>query len=116
MVAFVAPLLLPLIAAVATKSLAVSLWSIGSMTLLPVVLLSSPYADIPRAALRRILGIVIAVPLMALIASPVVAMMTHRHSYREARGLLSSGRAGRVSRHGAERPTNRSGSMRAMTI
>ncbi len=78
-VAFLAPLLLPLAAAVATKSLAVSLWSIGSMTLLPVVLLSSPYADMPRAALRRILGIVIAVPLAALLASPVVAMVTHRN-------------------------------------
>ncbi len=77
-VAFVAPLLLPLVAAVATKSLAVSLWSIGSMTLLPVVLLSSPFADIPRAALRRILGIVIAVPLVALVTSPFVAMASHR--------------------------------------
>jgi 4-amino-4-deoxy-L-arabinose transferase-like glycosyltransferase len=77
-VAFVAPLLLPIIAAVATRSLAVSLWSIGSMTLLPVVLLSSPYADIHRAALRRILGIAVAVPLIALIASPVVAVVAHR--------------------------------------
>jgi hypothetical protein len=40
--------------------------------------LSSPYADIHRAALRRILGIAVAVPLIALIASPVVAVVAHR--------------------------------------
>src|SRR5262249_38786764 len=33
---------------------------------------------ISRAALRRILGVAIAVPLIALLASPVVAMITHR--------------------------------------
>jgi 4-amino-4-deoxy-L-arabinose transferase-like glycosyltransferase len=77
-IAFVAPLILPLAAAVAAKSIAVSLWSIGSMTLLPIVLLSSPSVDIPRAALRRILGIAIAAPLAALLASPIVAAATHR--------------------------------------
>jgi len=77
-VAFIAPLLLPLIAAVATKSLAVSLWSIGGMTLLPIVLLSSPQADIPRAALRRILGIAVLFPFAALLASPIVAATAHR--------------------------------------
>jgi hypothetical protein len=77
-IAFMAPLVLPLIAAVATKSNASSLWSIGSMTLLPIVLLSSSLVEVPRAALRRILGIAIAVPLIALAASPFVAMLDHR--------------------------------------
>ena len=77
-VAFIAPLVLPLIAALAAKSIAVSLWSIGSMTLLPVVLLSSSLVEISRAALRRILGIAIAIPLAALVASPIVAIVTHR--------------------------------------
>jgi hypothetical protein len=80
-IAFVAPLVLPVIATVAAKSLATSLWSIASMTLLPIVLLSSPAANVPRAALRRILGIAIAVPLIALLASPVVAMMNHRRGH-----------------------------------
>ena len=77
-VAFIAPLLLPTIAAVATQSLPASLWNIGGMTLLPIVLLSSSRAEMPRAALRRILGIAIAVPFVALLASPIVATVRHR--------------------------------------
>jgi hypothetical protein len=56
----------------------VSLWSIGSMTLLPVVLLSSSHVEVSRAALRRVLAIAIVVPLVALAASPFVAIITHR--------------------------------------
>jgi hypothetical protein len=77
-VAFAAPLLLSLAAALVTTSNAVSLWGIGGMTLLPIVLLSSPDVTVPRAALRRILGIAIVFPLIALLASPIISAMIHR--------------------------------------
>jgi hypothetical protein len=78
LVAFIAPFLLPLIAALAATSLVVSIWTIGGMTLLPIVLLSSSHVEMPRAALRRILGIVIAFPLLMLALSPIIAMAAHR--------------------------------------
>jgi hypothetical protein len=77
-VAFVAPIVLPIGIAAATSSIAVSLWSIAGMTLLPAVLLSSPLVGLSRVALRRILGVAIAVPFIALMASPIVALVIHR--------------------------------------
>jgi 4-amino-4-deoxy-L-arabinose transferase-like glycosyltransferase len=76
--AFALPLVLPAVAAVATKSAVVSLWAIGSMTLLPVVVLSSPRLDVPRPAARRILAAALALPLVAILASPMVAIVVHR--------------------------------------
>jgi hypothetical protein len=78
LIAFAAPLLLPMIAAIAAGAAVVSLWAIGSMTLLPVVLLSSPQLVVTRAAARRILALAIAVPLVALALSPVIAVVIHR--------------------------------------
>jgi 4-amino-4-deoxy-L-arabinose transferase-like glycosyltransferase len=76
-VAFIVPFLLPLLAAVIAKEKIVSLWAIASMTLLPVVLLSSPLVTLPRAAAIRILAIAIAVPVVCVIAAPVVALLVH---------------------------------------
>jgi 4-amino-4-deoxy-L-arabinose transferase-like glycosyltransferase len=76
-IAFVLPLLLPALLAVVTAEKAVSLWSIASMTLLPVVLLSSPQVVIPRRAAIAILGIAVAAPVLAIAAAPVVAVATH---------------------------------------
>jgi 4-amino-4-deoxy-L-arabinose transferase-like glycosyltransferase len=78
-VAFVAPLLLPLLAAVLARQQIVSLWAIASMTLLPVVLLSSPLVTLPRAGALRILAIAIAVPVVCVVAAPVVALVVHLH-------------------------------------
>jgi len=47
------------------------------MTLLPVVLLSSPLVTLPRAAAIRILAIALAVPIVCIIAAPVVAFVVH---------------------------------------
>jgi 4-amino-4-deoxy-L-arabinose transferase-like glycosyltransferase len=77
-VALVAPIVLPLVAALAAESLAVSLWSIGGLTLLSVVLLSSSSVTLPPAALRRIVGLAVVFPIAALLASPVVAYVIHR--------------------------------------
>jgi hypothetical protein len=78
-VAFVVPFLLPLVAAVIAKEKIVSLWAIASMTLLPVVLLSSPLVTLPRAAAIRILAIALAVPVVCVVAAPVVALLVHLH-------------------------------------
>jgi hypothetical protein len=78
LIAFVAPILLPIIAALAAREEIVSLWAIGSMTLAPVVLLSSPQLTIPRLAVRRILALAMAVPVIALALSPAIALVIHR--------------------------------------
>jgi len=76
--AFWLPLGLPLGLAVASRALVISLWSIGSMTLLPVVLLSSPRIAVPARAARRIVALALALPLIALAASPLIATVIHR--------------------------------------
>jgi 4-amino-4-deoxy-L-arabinose transferase-like glycosyltransferase len=78
LIAFLLPLLLPIAAAVLAREEIVSLWSIGSMTLLPIVLLSSPKLVLGRTELRRILALAIAFPLIMAAASPLVAILVHR--------------------------------------
>jgi len=75
---FVLPIVLPVMAAIVARSQAVSLWAMGSMTLLPVVLLSSPLVVVPRLAARRVVAIAIGFPLLALLAAPVAAFVIHR--------------------------------------
>src|SRR4029078_7037261 len=77
-IVFWTPILLPALAAVAAQSRIVPIWIIGGMPLLPVVLLSPPRLDLPRAMVRRILAIAIALPLAALAASPLVAYVIHK--------------------------------------
>jgi hypothetical protein len=48
------------------------------MTLLPVVLLSSPSATLAKIAVCRIVGFAVAFPLIALALSPVIAVVIHR--------------------------------------
>jgi len=78
LLAFLLPLLLPIAAAVAAREDIVSLWSIGSMTLFPVVLLSSPELTFSRTELRRILSLAIAFPLIMAAVSPAIAIVIHR--------------------------------------
>jgi 4-amino-4-deoxy-L-arabinose transferase-like glycosyltransferase len=77
--AFVVPLLLPALLAVASSEKVVSLWSIAGTSLLPVVLLSSALVPISRAAALRILGLAVVFPFLAILAAPVVAIAVHRH-------------------------------------
>ena len=74
---FILPLLLPVLMAIAAGEKVVSLWAIGSMTLLPVMLLGSPLVAMPRIAAIRILAIAVALPVLAIVAAPVVAVVTH---------------------------------------
>ena len=78
LLAFALPLVLPLVLAMAAREQVISLWSIGSMTLLPVVLLGSPAVTLSRIAVRRIVGFAFAFPLIALAASPLVAWRIHQ--------------------------------------
>jgi 4-amino-4-deoxy-L-arabinose transferase-like glycosyltransferase len=78
LMAFALPILLPMLVAVIAKIAIVSLWNMAAMTLLPVVLLSSPLLRIPRAAAVRILALAVAFPLLMLLASPVIAIVIHR--------------------------------------
>lgn len=74
--AFWAPLLLPVIGAIAGRTEITSLWSMAAWTLLPVLLLSPPDFPVRAAETQRLIGIAAAVPLVMLIASPAVAWFT----------------------------------------
>lgn len=76
--AFWAPFLLPAVAAVATGTALVSLWSMSAWSLLPVLLLSSPRITLPPVDIRRIILIAMALPLIMLIAAPAIAIMSRR--------------------------------------
>jgi hypothetical protein len=78
LIAFAAPMGLPILAALAASAEVVSLWAIGGMTLAPIVLLSSPRISIPRPAAERILALAIALPTAALALSPAIAIYIHR--------------------------------------
>jgi 4-amino-4-deoxy-L-arabinose transferase-like glycosyltransferase len=75
--AFALALLLPMLAAVIAREDVIPIWTVSTMTLLPVVLLSSPLVTLPRAGTIRILAIAIAVPIVCLIAAPFVALAVH---------------------------------------
>jgi 4-amino-4-deoxy-L-arabinose transferase-like glycosyltransferase len=70
---FWSPLLVPIAVAAILRTNLLSLWNAPALTLLPVVLLSSPAVTLTRAALARLAAAALAVPLAALLASPVVA-------------------------------------------
>jgi hypothetical protein len=77
LLALILPLVLPIAAAVAAKEEIVSLWSIGSMTLFPVVALSSAKVSFPRVMAMRILALAIAFPIIAAVLSPAIAFVIH---------------------------------------
>jgi len=77
-VAFAAPLLLAALVAVAARADLDPLWSMSAMTLLPVVLFSSPLLEVNRTAAVNILALAIVLPLLMLAASPVIALVIHR--------------------------------------
>jgi len=78
LIAFAAPIILPVLAAVAGKVAIVPIWAIGAATLLPVVLLSSPLITVPRAGAVRLLALALAFPVLMVLAAPVIAIVIHR--------------------------------------
>jgi hypothetical protein len=75
---FLIPLLLPVLAALLVGGKLVSIWGLAGVVTLPVIILSSGRIELTRTAMLRILALAIAVPLLALIASPVIAFAIHR--------------------------------------
>jgi 4-amino-4-deoxy-L-arabinose transferase-like glycosyltransferase len=71
------PLLLPVIAPVALGVGLTSLWSMSAWTLLPVVLCASPSITIDRRHVARVMAVIAAVPVVALMAAPVIAFAIH---------------------------------------
>ena len=78
LIAFLAPLVLPVFVSVAAKVDIVSLWSMGGMPLLGVVLLSSPLVVVTRRAAVWLLAAGIVFPVAMMLASPVIAIVIHR--------------------------------------
>src|SRR5205085_5546824 len=64
LLAFAAPLVLPALAAALLKVEIVSLWAMSAVTLLPVVLLSSPLVTVPRRPLVWLLAAAIVFPVL----------------------------------------------------
>jgi hypothetical protein len=56
-----------------------SLWIMPGLALLAVVLLSSPLVAMRRGALHRLLGVAVAVPVLATLAAPAIAYVIHRN-------------------------------------
>jgi hypothetical protein len=109
---FLIPLVLPIAAAVAAKEEIVSLWSIGGMTLVPVVLLSSARVTMTRTEMRRILMLAMAVPMIAAALSPAIAIVIHRRgvpNYATHYRLVAQA-AERIWRETTDRPLRLIGS------
>jgi hypothetical protein len=77
--AFWAPLAFAIVAGVVARVFIASLWTMSALTLLPIVLLSSPLVSMRRGALPLLLGVAIAVPVLATLAAPAVAYVIHRN-------------------------------------
>jgi 4-amino-4-deoxy-L-arabinose transferase-like glycosyltransferase len=78
--ALAAPPLLAAPAALAVRARLDPLWSMSGMTLLPVVLLSSPLLAVQRAAAIRLVALAVIFPLLMVAASPVIAVVIHRYA------------------------------------
>jgi hypothetical protein len=75
-VAFSAPFLIAALVAMLLEIEISSLWMISTMTLFPVVVLSSPLITMPRRAAVNLLGLAIIVPFIMVALSPLVAFAT----------------------------------------
>jgi 4-amino-4-deoxy-L-arabinose transferase-like glycosyltransferase len=76
-IAFAVPLILPLVMVFAAVAV-IPLWAIPAMTLLPVVLLSSPRVAIPREAAVIVVAVAVIFPVVATLAAPFVALQIHK--------------------------------------
>jgi hypothetical protein len=65
-------------ASIALKVDIVSLWAMSGMTLLGIVLMSSPLVNVTRAAAVRLLALAIGFPVVMTLAAPVIAIVIHR--------------------------------------
>ncbi len=85
-IALVAPFLLAALVAVVVQARLDPLWSMSGMTLLPVVLLSSPLLSVDRTAAIRLTAMAIVFPLIMVAAAPAIAVVLHRNSLQNNYG------------------------------
>jgi 4-amino-4-deoxy-L-arabinose transferase-like glycosyltransferase len=78
LIAFVAPLVLPALVGMLFKVEIVSLWAMCAMTLLPVVLLSSPLVAVTRQTATGLLAAAIVFPVVMVAVAPFIAVWIHR--------------------------------------
>ena len=93
--AFWGPLLLPAIGALLSGTDITSLWSMSAWTLLPVLLLSPPAMTIAAVDTRRLLAFAVALPVVMLIASPVIPSSCTRPAPNSA-SRVAGRRGGRL--------------------
>jgi 4-amino-4-deoxy-L-arabinose transferase-like glycosyltransferase len=77
-VAFWVPMLLPAVIALATGLELNSMWSMASLSLLPVVLLSSPLIVVGPMATRAMVALAVILPVLMCLAAPWIAIFNHR--------------------------------------
>ena len=94
---FWAPLLLPVPVALVSGTEITSLWSMSAWTLLPILLLSPDGVVLREIDTRRLVAAAVVLPLVALIASPFIAINVQRHGPPPASAQApSAGRRGRA--------------------
>jgi 4-amino-4-deoxy-L-arabinose transferase-like glycosyltransferase len=79
-IAFAAPLLIAALAAIIVKARIGASWTMSGMTLLPIVLLSSPLLTVTRRAAVGLLALAVVYPLLMAAASPGIAIAIRRHT------------------------------------
>jgi hypothetical protein len=77
-IVFVGPNLIATAIAILLEVRMNAIWTMSGMTLLPVVLLSSPLVKIDRQAAVRLLGLAIVFPVVMAMAAPIIAIAIHR--------------------------------------
>jgi hypothetical protein len=77
-ITFATMLLLPIPIALAANSQITSLWTMPAWTLLPLVLLSPAAIAVSRVALSRVMALAVAVPVLAVLIAPGIAVVIHR--------------------------------------
>jgi 4-amino-4-deoxy-L-arabinose transferase-like glycosyltransferase len=77
LIVFAAPFLFAVLIAVLLTVAIESIWVTPALTLLPIVLLSSPLVAISRLAAVRLLALAVVFPLVMLTISPLVALGLH---------------------------------------
>src|ERR1700735_515111 len=77
-VAFAAPFALAVLTPLLLSVEIESLWAISMMTLLPVVLLSSPLVSLSHRAIVGLVTLAVVFPLLMLASAPLSALYDHR--------------------------------------
>jgi 4-amino-4-deoxy-L-arabinose transferase-like glycosyltransferase len=88
-VVFWLPLLLPALVNLVMPHRLTPLWTIPNWSLLPVVLLGSSLVVVERRMAVRVLALALVVPLLAVLAAPVLALVNHRSGASDGNARLS---------------------------